>query len=128
MLGGGFIQTLGGHDSNIATLIWLSEIIVVTAFDAAHGWRAMPTLNNADTLDKSPGSGVLPLPNPLLALTLQQPWASAVRDLGKRTENRSWPAPKRAVGSIIAIHAGQTFHEDAADWLAARTGRMLRDP
>lgn len=90
-----------------------------------HGWRAMLTLNDADTLNRSSGSGVLLLPNPLLALTLQQPWASAVRDLGKRTENRSWPAPKRAVGSIIAIHAGQTFHEDAADWLAARTGRML---
>jgi len=85
----------------------------------------MPTSKDTDTLDIGPDSGVLRLPNPLLALTLQQPWASAVRDLGKRTENRSWPAPKRAVGSIIAIHAGQTFHEDAADWLAARTGRML---
>ena len=85
----------------------------------------MPTLNNADTLNRSLGSGALLLPNPLLALTLQQPWASAVRDLGKRTENRSWPAPERAVGSIIAIHAGRTFHEDVADWLAARTGRML---
>ena len=65
------------------------------------------------------------LPNPLLALTLQQPWASAVRDLGKRTENRSWPAPQRVLGQYIAIHAGMSFREDAADWLAARTGRML---
>ena len=65
------------------------------------------------------------LPYPLLALTLQQPWASAVRDLGKRTENRSWPAPGRVLGQVIAIHAGLTFREDNADWLAARTGRML---
>jgi hypothetical protein len=65
------------------------------------------------------------LPTPLLALTLQQPWASAVRDLGKRIENRSWPAPQRVLGQFIAIHAGMSFREDAADWLAARTGRML---
>ena len=65
------------------------------------------------------------LPSPLLALTLQQPWASAVRDLGKRTENRSWPAPQRVFGQFIAIHAGMSFQEDAADWIAARSGRMF---
>jgi len=65
------------------------------------------------------------LPEPLLALTLQQPWANAVRDLGKRTENRSWPPPQRVLGQFIAIHAGMSFREDAADWIAARSGRML---
>ncbi len=71
------------------------------------------------------GGLVTTLPDPLMALTLQQPWASAVRDLGKHTENRSWPAPERVLGHFIAIHAGRTFREEAADWLAARTGRML---
>lgn len=66
-----------------------------------------------------------PLPDPLFALTLQQPWATAVRDLGKRVENRSWPAPERVMGQVIAIHAGRAFREEAADWIAARTGRML---
>ena len=75
--------------------------------------------------DQHAGGIVTPLPDPLMALTLQQPWASAVCDLGKRTENRSWPAPDRILGQFIAIHAGRTFREDAADWLAARTGRML---
>lgn len=79
------------------------------------------------TLD--PPSPALPetpavLPLPLLALTLRQPWATAVRDLGKRVENRSWQPPEHVVGQIIAIHAGKTFDERGADWIAARTGRM----
>jgi hypothetical protein len=68
----------------------------------------------------------LTLPTILFGLTLQQPWATAIRDLGKRVENRSWRPPDRFVGEVIAIHAGRTFREDAADWLAARTGRMVR--
>ena len=76
-------------------------------------------------LEAVASSHLTTLPEAMLALTLQQPWASAVRDLGKRTENRSWPPPQRTLGQFIAIHAGQSFREDAADWLAARTGRML---
>lgn len=64
------------------------------------------------------------LPEDLLALTLHQPWATAVAGLGKRIENRKWPPPQRAVGQWIAIHAGQTFDESGADWVASRTGRM----
>lgn len=73
-----------------------------------------------------PNVCLLTLPTVLFGLTLQQPWATAIRDLGKRVENRSWRPPDRLVGEVIAIHAGQTFREDAADWLAARTGRMVR--
>lgn len=40
------------------------------------------------------------------ALTLKQPWAGAVAHLGKDIENRSWPPPKDAMGTRIAIHAG----------------------
>ena len=76
-------------------------------------------------IETTTSSHLTTLPDSLLALTLQQPWASAVRDLGKRTENRSWSPPQRVLGQFIAIHAGMTFREDAADWLAARTGRML---
>lgn len=64
------------------------------------------------------------MPYPLFALTLQQPWATAVRELGKRIENRSWRPPEHLVGEIIAIHAGRVFDEAGADWLAARTGKM----
>lgn len=66
------------------------------------------------------------LPTVLFGLTLQQPWATAVCDLGKRVENRSWCPPAHMMGEVIAIHAGKTFHEDGADWLAARMGRMVR--
>lgn len=64
------------------------------------------------------------MPDPLFALTLRQPWATAVRDFGKRVENRSWKPPAHVMGQYIAIHAGLTFDEAGADWLAARTGRM----
>ena len=64
------------------------------------------------------------IPSPLMALTLRQPWATAIRDLGKRVENRTWRPPAHMLGQTIAIHAGKTFDEPGADWIAARTGRM----
>jgi len=62
------------------------------------------------------------LPSPLLALTLQQPWATALRDLDKRVENRSWPPPPHVLGQYIAIHAGKTFDERGAAWIEAHFG------
>lgn len=42
------------------------------------------------------------------ALTLRQPWAGAVCDLGKRLENRKRPPPRNlAPEEMIAIHAGR---------------------
>lgn len=49
----------------------------------------------------------------LPALTLWQPWAFAVAELGKDVENRDrWSPPRRMVGRALAIHAGLTY--DAA--------------
>lgn len=45
----------------------------------------------------------------LLALTLKQPWASAVVELGKDIENRSWTTPFRG---RFAIHAGKSIDPD----------------
>lgn len=74
--------------------------------------------------DQSGLGGSPGVPEPLLALTIHQPWATAVTDLGKRIENRSWPPPRTAVGGWLAIHAGLAFDESGADWVASRTGRM----
>jgi hypothetical protein len=65
------------------------------------------------------------MPSPLMALTLRQPWATAVCDFGKRIENRTWKPPRAVQGQVIAIHAGRTFDEDGADWIAARLGTMV---
>ncbi|KFE60118.1 hypothetical protein DB31_5989 [Hyalangium minutum] len=50
----------------------------------------------------------------LQALTLKQPWASAVAELGKDVENRGWEPPAHAVGKLLAIHAGQDYDTQGA--------------
>jgi hypothetical protein len=45
------------------------------------------------------------------ALTIKQPWASAIFALGKDIENRSWRTPYR--GPLL-IHAA--LHDDEAGW------------
>lgn len=70
-----------------------------------------------------------------LALTVQQPWASALiapverytnamisgwAPVPKRVENRSWMPPSSVVGRRIWIHAGKTFDEDGALTCALR--------
>lgn len=39
------------------------------------------------------------------ALTIRQPWADAIAHGTKRTENRSWPAPTKHIGTRILLHA-----------------------
>ena len=52
------------------------------------------------------------------ALTIKQPWASAIAFGDKRVENRSWPTAYRG---LLAIHAGASIDWDAAEkaWPAA---------
>jgi hypothetical protein len=52
------------------------------------------------------------LEDPLLALTLWQPWAWCIAHGTKRVENREWPPPETLLGHRFAIHAGR--HYDAA--------------
>lgn len=47
---------------------------------------------------------MMPAP-PLCALTVWQPWATAIALGKKRLENRDWAPPPRFVGQDIAIHA-----------------------
>ena len=51
------------------------------------------------------------------ALTIWQPWAWWVASGQKVIENRPWAAPKAAIGTEIAIHAGKVFDEDAYELL-----------
>lgn len=46
---------------------------------------------------------------PVLALSIQQPWAWTIAHAGKTPENRSWTHPHRGP---IAIHASLTWDED----------------
>jgi len=45
---------------------------------------------------------------PTHALSVRQPWASAIISLGKDVENRRKPCPARWIGKRVFIHAGQT--------------------
>lgn len=50
------------------------------------------------------------------AITLHEPWASAIAAGVKDVENRTWPLPKAYVGVPIALHAGKKYdHDDAWD-------------
>lgn len=51
---------------------------------------------------------------PLLALTVWQPWSSAIVLGHKGVENRTWAPPGSLVGSWIAIHAGQRVDDAEA--------------
>jgi len=62
------------------------------------------------------------------ALTIRQPWASAIFLAGKDIENRSRPM-RGAVGRTIAIHASAQIGRNATEALeriAARSGVELR--
>ena len=61
--------------------------------------------------------------DPVCAITLDQPWASLTALGIKTVETRSWPAPERPIGQVIAVHAGR--------WVVRRPGdrieRVLQD-
>lgn len=58
------------------------------------------------------------------SLTLHRPWTDAIVSMpephAKRIENRSWRPPQRLVGEHIAIHAGQRYDVEGAEWIAGR--------
>jgi hypothetical protein len=56
-------------------------------------------------------------PTTIRALTLHRPWAWAIAHNTKRVENRTWEPPKALVGQLLAIHAGQRWDADAAEWI-----------
>ena len=43
----------------------------------------------------------------MYAVTLHQPWATLITLGVKNMETRSWPAPERLLGQLIAVHAGK---------------------
>jgi hypothetical protein len=59
------------------------------------------------------------------ALTIMEPWCSAIAFGGKRVENRSWPTAWRGP---LALHAGRSVDWEAPDmaWRAASL-TFLRD-
>lgn len=55
------------------------------------------------------------------ALTLWQPWAWWVASGQKPVENRPWKPPASAIGTTIAIHAGQRYDCDALSFIEKAT-------
>jgi hypothetical protein len=53
------------------------------------------------------------------ALTLKQPWAWAITQLGKNIENRSWPTKYRGE---LYIHAGVGWDSEGPKWIAQKFG------
>lgn len=46
---------------------------------------------------------------PVRALTLWAEWIPTFIHMGKRVENRGWPAPKHLIGNRIALHTGAAW-------------------
>ena len=56
---------------------------------------------------------------PFPAITVYQPWASLIAHSFKEFETRHWPAPKKYIGGLIAIHAGRQWADQEQRWLKA---------
>ena len=58
------------------------------------------------------------------AISVRQPWAWAILQLGKRVENRTWKPPAKLIGRRILLHAlkASAPAEEllALQWMAAR--------
>lgn len=52
----------------------------------------------------------------ITAISLWQPWASALACGTKRNETRSWKAPRYLIGKDIAIHAAKQWKTDEREW------------
>lgn len=54
------------------------------------------------------------MPEVTRALTLIQPWGTAILTLGKDVENRPWAPSPEMIGKRIALHAGQKIDKKNA--------------
>jgi hypothetical protein len=70
--------------------------------------------------------------DPMLALTILQPWAWAILRGGKRIENRRWRPPPSLLGKRFALHAGKSTVElvshDVRTFITKRTDGMTWEP
>ena len=71
-------------------------------------------------------------PPVLLALSVQEPWSTAILDLGKDVENRDWhrspgllAQARRLVGRRLMLHAGKTFDDSGVPFIRTLTGRRI---
>ena len=58
----------------------------------------------------------------LPAISIKQPWPHAIFTLGKDTENRSWPLPKKYWNRTILLHSGKALDESGYYWLFLEAG------
>ncbi|MCD0160024.1 hypothetical protein IHN63_01755 [Deinococcus sp. 6YEL10] len=72
------------------------------------------------------------LPAPLLALSIREPWGTAILDLGKPIENRRWlhspgllAQARRQVGRVVLLHASKTFDDAAVPFIRQLTGHRI---
>lgn len=60
---------------------------------------------------------------PIRGLTLIRPWGWAIAYARKDVENRTWSPPSGVVGGWLAIHSGQKYDQESAQWIAEEIGR-----
>ena len=63
----------------------------------------------------------------MYAITLHQPWATLIALGIKTVETRSWPAPERLLGQVIAVHAGKRVVRRPGDRIERELRARLGD-
>jgi hypothetical protein len=58
------------------------------------------------------------------ALTLWRPWCWAIVLGAKPVENRGWPPFESVIGQRIAIHSGQQYDKQGAEFIARAAGAL----
>lgn len=61
------------------------------------------------------------------ALTIWQPWCSAIVQGSKRIENRAWAPPRWVLGHRIWLHAGKRWDEDGSLTCALKGFDLARE-
>lgn len=64
----------------------------------------------------------------MLGLTLWRPWDHAFVRGNKDVENRPWPPWSRAIGQLVALHAGLKYDTEGAAWMVKQKLHTPPDP
>jgi hypothetical protein len=61
------------------------------------------------------------------AISIKQPWAWAILNLGKDVENRTWDLPCKFRGATVLLHTGKSLDRAGYRWLVEQGFALPHD-